>query len=75
MAINKFTDMTAEEFRTILGYQQKSEDHNEKSKQYFTAAIEDVPDSFDWRTKGAVTAVKDQGNCGSCWCFSTVGRF
>lgn len=73
--ITKFSDLTRKEFsETYLGYRPELASENEIP--FPKAAIPDVelPTEFDWRQKGAVSEVKDQGSCGSCWAFSVTGN-
>merc|ERR1712087_839231 len=70
--ITKFSDMFEDEFaKTKLGYKPLNESVDVPVLDLGSAGLE-VPTSIDWRTKGAVSKVKDQGQCGSCWAFSTT---
>ena len=72
MGVNQFTDLTPEEFKAQMIRGLKAP-VGSFGCGTFSNSASGAPASFDWRTKGAVTTVKDQGQCGSCWTFSSTG--
>jgi len=70
MAMNEFGDLTAAEFSSrYCGYRPKLSNRTRTE----TESKAPIPPSVDWRLQNAVTPVKNQGPCGSCWSFATTG--
>jgi len=71
LGVNNFADMSFAEFKNLyLSNKIEVQTDGFETEEYDPLFAR--PDSIDWRALGAVTPIKDQGSCGSCYAFSTA---
>jgi hypothetical protein len=73
VALNHLADLTFEELKVMRGYRHSFGYNGGQPFHYSKSDLKNIPDNVDWRLYGAVTQVKDQAVCGSCWSFGTTG--
>ena len=78
LAMNHLGDRTSAEMRKLTGrlpeLRKKAIKHIQPLAALAQQSVKPLPKSWDWRKLGAVTPVKDQGICGSCWSFAATGN-
>ena len=74
LGLNKFADLSAAEFGAMQGFKAPNVEFHDGdvAPELLGVSLGANPTSVDWRTSGAVTAIKNQGSCGGCYTFSAA---